>query len=351
MYSFWSFWALLFPQYSAYFGMVRDAYEAYALYMFFSLLLEYGGGWNRLAGIFSEQPPTRLLIPLWCRVQPNKRLLVFCRQGILQYTLVKPLVSVTCAFLLYFGYYEEGEWHVTHNFYLFATIINNICVTLSLYFLALFYKLAKEELKPYSPVLKFASIKMIVFFCYWQSVVIAIVVAAKWVPSIEGSKEGEVATFIQNGLICIEMFFFSIFHFFAFPSAVYSITAMSQKPLFRESDIEGGVIKGVKDVTNQKDLMVDTYHSFVPKNIRESIAKVQAKGRSKSGDLETVKEGNEMDEYSIFTQPKIDRRGLLTDDFVHDAFQNLNNAHSETVQLDEDVVPDDNMKINDAARR
>ncbi len=38
---------------------------------------------------------------------------------------------------------------------------------ISLYCLALFYKIAQEELKPYKPVLKFAAIKLVIFFCYW----------------------------------------------------------------------------------------------------------------------------------------------------------------------------------------
>jgi hypothetical protein len=47
-------------------------YEAYALYMFFVLCIEYSGGWQRLIGSVMGLPRTKLLLPLWCWVQPNK---------------------------------------------------------------------------------------------------------------------------------------------------------------------------------------------------------------------------------------------------------------------------------------
>lgn len=48
-------------------------------------------------------------------------------------------------------------------------IVNNVCVSVSLYFIVLFYQLSKQALKPYHPLLKFSVIKGIVFFCYWYA--------------------------------------------------------------------------------------------------------------------------------------------------------------------------------------
>jgi len=128
--------------------------------------------------------------------------------------------------------------------------------------------------------------------------------------------------------------------------------ALSKKPMDRESDVEGGVMKGVRDVTNQKDLMKDTYNSFVPKQIRESIAKASNKSPPSSAET-TIGVGTaEMDEFAIFTAPKLDRRGLLTQDFVAQAFQNMKEAStSDAEQEDIDLVPDDNMSFSDSSRR
>jgi hypothetical protein len=41
-----------------------------------------------------------------------------------------------------------------------------------MYFLVLFYLATQEELAPYKPIYKLASIKAILLFSFWQSVVI-----------------------------------------------------------------------------------------------------------------------------------------------------------------------------------
>jgi hypothetical protein len=74
-----------------------------------------------------------------------------------------------------------------------------------LYCLALFYQLAKEELKPYKPLLKFTAIKLVIFFSYWQSVIISIAVALGMIPKIGGWSEGEAATNLQVYLSCVIM--------------------------------------------------------------------------------------------------------------------------------------------------
>jgi hypothetical protein len=40
------------------------------------------------------------------------------------------MVSIACAVLMGLGLYEEGVWHV-NNFYVWATLLNNICVTVN----------------------------------------------------------------------------------------------------------------------------------------------------------------------------------------------------------------------------
>lgn len=272
IYAIYSLLTLFLFEWAPYFAMFRDMYEAYALYMFFALCVEYAGGTDSLVSSVMQQPPTKLLFPLWCfTVQPGQKLVRVCRQGILQYALIRPIVSVVSAFLLFFGYYDEGDWQADKG-YLYATIINNICVSTSLYCLAQFYQVAKEELKPYRPLLKFAVIKMIVFFCYWQSVVIAILVAFQWIPPVEGWSSSQVAVSSQALLICFEMAIFAVLHIWAFPYAVYKVSAMSQTPLVHQIELRGGVMKGVAHAANQRDMVSDTIESFVPGYSKQSVA-------------------------------------------------------------------------------
>lgn len=261
VYAIYSFLSLVFVDLQRYFAVFRDCYEAYALYMFFVLLIEYEGGEERLLQNLKQHPPVKLLFPLWCTVRPGRYFLVLCRRGILQYALVRPIVSLVSTVLLILDKYKEGEWDADSG-YLYATIINNIGVTISLYCLAMFYQVVKEDIASYKPILKFATVKMIVFFCYWQSVIIAIVVAFHGVKTLDEWSPGQVATAIQNCLICVEMLFFSILHIWAFPTDIYKIIAWSQAPFIHQIELGGSVMKGVRNAANQSDMVSDTAEAF-----------------------------------------------------------------------------------------
>jgi hypothetical protein len=52
--------------------------------------------------------------------------------------------------------------------YLYVAIINNVSISLALYALVVFYFATKDLLRPYNPVLKFFTIKSIIFLSFWQ---------------------------------------------------------------------------------------------------------------------------------------------------------------------------------------
>ena len=52
--------------------------------------------------------------------------------------------------------------------YLYITMIYNVSVSLALYGLFLFYFATKELLTPFEPVLKFSTIKAVIFLSFWQ---------------------------------------------------------------------------------------------------------------------------------------------------------------------------------------
>lgn len=51
--------------------------------------------------------------------------------------------------------------------YLYIILIVNASVAISMYCLILFYKVSLPIIKPYRPLLKFLSIKAVVFFSFW----------------------------------------------------------------------------------------------------------------------------------------------------------------------------------------
>jgi len=54
------------------------------------------------------------------------------------------------------------------NGYLYMAIIYNVSISLALYALFMFYCATKELLQPFDPVLKFLTVKSVVFLSYWQ---------------------------------------------------------------------------------------------------------------------------------------------------------------------------------------
>lgn len=52
--------------------------------------------------------------------------------------------------------------------YLYITIIYNFSVSLALYALFLFYFATSDLLRPFEPVLKFLTIKSVIFLSFWQ---------------------------------------------------------------------------------------------------------------------------------------------------------------------------------------
>ncbi|KAI9198987.1 hypothetical protein LWI28_025425 [Acer negundo] len=79
------------------------------------------------------------------------------------------------------------------------------------------------ELEPHNPLAKFMCIKGIVFFCFWQGVVLEILVAVGIIKSHHFWLDVEhIEEAIQNILVCMEMVVFSVLQQYAYHVAPYS---------------------------------------------------------------------------------------------------------------------------------
>lgn len=65
------------------------------------------------------------------------------------------------------GHYHDGDWSPDGG-YIYITIIYNISVSLALYGLFLFLGATREMLTPFDPVLKFCTVKSVIFLSFWQ---------------------------------------------------------------------------------------------------------------------------------------------------------------------------------------
>ncbi|KAK2644174.1 hypothetical protein Ddye_019369 [Dipteronia dyeriana] len=133
-----------------------------------------------------------------------------------QFVVIRPICSILMIMLQVLGIYPTWlSWTFT--------IILNISVSLALYSLVIFYHVFAKELEPHNPLAKFMCIKGIVFFCFWQGVVLEILVAVGIIKSHHFWLDVEhIEEAIQNILVCMEMVVFSVLQQYAYHVAPYS---------------------------------------------------------------------------------------------------------------------------------
>jgi hypothetical protein len=227
--------AILFFQSAIYMEFIQSCYEAYVIYCFLLLLKKYLGGHNGVEQVILTKEYIKVPAPFCCiKLPPTRRSVWYFKFGILQYTWINPLCSGIAVVLNLAGVYDNGEWHFNRG-YPYITIIINISQTLALYCLVTFYMNTKIELKPFKPLPKFLVIKLIVFFIFWQSVLMSGLAAIHIlrnttcdlaIANCNGSTTGftveQEKILLENVLICVEMFFFSIAHHWIFSWRPYA---------------------------------------------------------------------------------------------------------------------------------
>lgn len=303
VYAFDSWLSLLFisnDQYYVYFDSVRDCYEAFVIYNFLSLSFEYLGGESAIMAEIRGKPiQSSCLYGTCCLSGMSYSIgfLRFCKQATLQFCVVKPIMAVITIVLQAFGKYHDGDFNV-YGGYLYITIIYNFSVSLALYALFLFYFATSDLLRPYEPVLKFLTIKSVIFLSFWQGMVLAILERCGVIPnalSIDGMEvgAGTVAAGWQNFIICIEMFFAAIALRYAFTCTVYQA---------KKNDVPENIppmqsiSSGLKETINPGDMVQDAIHNFSPayqqytqQSMQEVVQPSSVNGKSTSGNKSSRK--------------------------------------------------------------
>ncbi|KAJ9562765.1 hypothetical protein OSB04_007925 [Centaurea solstitialis] len=132
-----------------------------------------------------------------------------------QFVVIRPACSVLMIALQLVDVYPDWlSWTFT--------MILNVSVSLALYSLVIFYHVFAKELAPHNPLAKFLCVKGIVFFCFWQGIVLSGLVAAGIITSNHFWLDvSHIQQALQNGLVIVEMVFFSIFQMYAYTAAPY----------------------------------------------------------------------------------------------------------------------------------
>jgi len=241
VYSLMSYLSLSHPSEALIFDTIRDVYEAWVVYCFLVLVLEYAGGEGTCANKLADNPPMRHPWPL-CKLSPialDTRFLRRCKQGALQFVVIKPVMAVISLSLLASGAYDSTVYQII------LLLVYNLSYTMALYALLLFYLATKVLLAPFHPVWKFLAVKSVVFLTYWQGLLVGII------PGLSA----EEAELLNDAILSVEMVFFALLHLCAFS--------------YREFELRDGVpivsvLKNATDVVNMKDVVADLHHNVLP---------------------------------------------------------------------------------------
>jgi len=245
IYSVTSFLALFVGEYWALLlDIVRDGYEAYVIYNFVVLLIEFSGGDRRLIYFLETRPRMHHPFPLRDRLPPihlGAPFVFAVRAACLQFVFAKPAGSL---FLLYTAAHPDSLFAFRGAGGL-VYLANNVSVTVALYALVLFYHAAEELLRPYRPLPKFLAVKAVIFFSFWQGVALSVAIRLGALKDVGGYTAHEQATGLQDVLICVEMLAAAVCHAFVFPytehvAAVAATAAPEGASVGPASGLHGG---------------------------------------------------------------------------------------------------------------
>lgn len=264
-------WASVQSQTAAfYLDPLRDIYEAFTIYTFLQLLVNFLGGERSLIVMMHGRPPKSHPWPLnlcFSKVDiSDPHTFLAIKRGILQYAYLKPILAVSTIIMKLTGTYQEGYIGLSSG-YFWSGLLYNVSITISLYALAMFWVCMADDLAPFRPMPKFLCIKLIIFASYWQGFFLSILQFLGAIPNdVPGYSADNLAAAIQDALICFEMPIFAIAHWYAFSWHDYADDTISSARLpvkyaLRDSFGIGDLIEDTKETWRGNHYDYRTYDS------------------------------------------------------------------------------------------
>ncbi|CAH0370129.1 unnamed protein product [Pelagomonas calceolata] len=228
--------SLLFPPYAPLLAVGRDAYEAYAIWVFVAFLIAVLGTTSNSDGDTSaatkyavvvakletddaagEHALPRAFCPPCGRKPPAKVFVRQCMLAVMQFVLLKPLLGVA-DYALGVAADDAIERHDSIKWAerarLGILVLQNVSVSIALGALLKVYHATAYRLREHNPWPKFVCVKGVVFLTFWQGTVIWALTGSGDTKKMFATKD--VADAVQNFLVCVEMFVAAVVHSYTF---------------------------------------------------------------------------------------------------------------------------------------
>lgn len=209
--------AVVCPMWAPLLEALRSAYESYVLYAFMRMMVRRLH--EDLPGVPHPWPAKRLL-PSW----EGDRFLRRCVRGTLQYSLLMPAAAVATMACWGANVYEKPSHFSPRAAYPWLALVRNASQLLAMYSLLLFYRAARAPLRSFRPLGKFAALKGIVFFTFWQGVLVAYLGYRGALPAGLAAAPAQRASALQHLLLAAEMVAFAVAHRCVFPLSDFPLT-------------------------------------------------------------------------------------------------------------------------------
>lgn len=231
LYAVQSWLSLRFRESRVYIDAIRDLYEAFVIASFLYYLIELLGGQEALVRTLEskreaqphlgkQQWPMNYVLHDW---EMGLEFMLQCKHGVLQYVVVKTVATVLTYMFEIMGCYGEGEFR-WNKAYPYLAFILNTSVMYALYVLVMLFHAVNEELQHpinWRPLGKFLCVKGVVFFTWWQGVIIFYLQSKGFIKDAGGWSGDEIANAVIDYCICTEMVFFAIAHSYTFSYKEY----------------------------------------------------------------------------------------------------------------------------------
>lgn len=270
LYAVTSWVSMYEPQNRIWMDLVCSCYEAFVIYSFTMLLISYSGGERRL--LMRLELKERVSHPWPLRLvfrdfYAGSKFLRIVKAGVLQFVIVRPVLAVVVVVCSIFGKYHENYFGVEDS-YVYVFTLNNLSFTLALYVLVLFFLAAEEFLEPFKPYPKFLCVKLVVFFCFWQGIVLFFLVKLNVIHGADQLSAENVAVTLQEFLICVEMLCASIAHRYAFSYEEFLEPVDQERVAISERRVITSIKSvGARQVLIAEDVIKGVRESFKPVNL------------------------------------------------------------------------------------
>lgn len=245
--------------------------------------------------------PWSFLCPAWGSARSMLR---WCTLGTLSYVFVGFCVLLAAWIFGFVWEKHSYQYELLIKLGKMAFVISSMLAINSLFELAhMFF----DDLHELSPLSKFVSVKIVIFFTFWQGLVLAALEKAGFFNRFLDFEHnwdtgGQISQAMQNCLICWEMCIASILHFWAFPPSDYRIVRkMAERQRFELNAPEDGdhlkaLIGRGFQVVNLTDIFQITWHGFAPNHFLEKEVDDSESSQSSGSDVSEATAASDNDE-------------------------------------------------------